>query len=48
MDPILIAHAGSANADHPIVAGQLLDPGPAEVIHAREPIATVLTVTRKG
>lgn len=39
--PVLIAYDGSANADHAIdVAGELLGGGPAEVIHAWEPVAS--------
>ncbi len=39
--PVLIAYDGSANADHAIdVAGALLGGGPAEVIHAWEPISS--------
>ncbi|MGX6448446.1 universal stress protein [Patulibacter sp. S7RM1-6] len=37
--PILIAYDGSENADHAIdAAGELLGGGPAEVLHAWEPV----------
>jgi nucleotide-binding universal stress UspA family protein len=39
--PILIAYDGSANADHAIdVAAELFGGGPAEIVHAWEPIAS--------
>jgi nucleotide-binding universal stress UspA family protein len=39
--PILIAYDGSANADHAIdVAAELFGGGPAEVVHAWEPVAS--------
>ena len=38
---VLIAYDGSANADHAIdVAGVLLGGGPAEVVHAWEPVSS--------
>ncbi|MDO9407142.1 universal stress protein [Patulibacter sp.] len=38
---VLIAYDGSANADHAIdVAGALLGGGPAEVVHAWEPVSS--------
>jgi nucleotide-binding universal stress UspA family protein len=39
--PILIAYDGSANADHAIdVAAELFGGGPAEIVHAWEPVAS--------
>lgn len=39
--PILIAYDGSENADHAIdVAGELLGGGPAELVHAWEPVTS--------
>jgi nucleotide-binding universal stress UspA family protein len=38
---VLIAYDGSANADHAIdVAGALLGGGPAEIVHAWEPVSS--------
>jgi nucleotide-binding universal stress UspA family protein len=39
--PVLIAYDGSDNADHAIdVAGALLGGGPAEIVHAWEPVSS--------